>query len=375
VSLNPIPGATVTISLNGSPGTLSGVTNGTTGSDGAVSFSNLKISRAGSYSLNASTPSATGGSFSGTSSSFTVYDCTTAYPCSVAFSAQPASAVATKLLASDLFGNDGATNPVKVLVKDQAGVSISGRAVTVSLSPNSGALSGTTAVNTDSTGTASFSTLKVSTSANSYALTAKTPNPTSAGTSNAFGVFDTGQNCPAGQLCDQTVSSSTTGQLTEVSFTSQGNWGLGVSLSTSPITETQWTANCGGFNMAPNNVTGQPFGVPSSASGLATWIITISKGVRLPNPDNGVSKYRPCYARPQAEGSFNITSLGASGAATGTSTLISTPAGNFYIGPPVDCPSSVVDVCLKSVTAGQSASGNASVIEKLLTRVSDPHLH
>jgi hypothetical protein len=374
ISLAPLPAESVTITYAGGPGTLQGTTSGTTDSSGNATFSGLSFTKAGSYTL-----TGTSGNASATSAPIAVDDCTVASPCSVSFSASPADAVNGQTLASDRFGNDGSVNPVQVTVKDAAGYPITGRSVSVALSPNAASLGGTKSATTNSNGTASFSNLTVATSTTGYTLKGTyvaTSNASFSGVSAAFGIFDGGDACLATQTCDVTVTNSNTGTTVEGSFLSQGNSGLGISIQPGVITDAQWNANCGGFNLAALAAFGQPLGV-SGNNGFVQWTTKIDKNIRINSPA-GVSSYRQCYARPAIDGPFATTRKGDGGVATGQSALITGSDGSrWYIGAPANCPATIVDACVKSISAKPSSqnSGVSEVIEIMVAPVRDPGLH
>ncbi len=144
---NPVPGATVTISL--SSDTLNGTATATTNASGNAVFTNLTVAAAGTYTLAAST-----GSLNATSNSF---DITVPQTTTLLFTTQPKSEVA----------GSGAI-PTVVQVLDQMGNIMSGVVLSYTISP--GTLTGVTTATTGSTGLASFSL--TGTAAGTFTLTA-----------------------------------------------------------------------------------------------------------------------------------------------------------------------------------------------------------
>src|SRR5207302_4540082 len=102
---NDVPGASVTLSLNGG-GTLSGTNPQATDASGVATFANLSVNLAGSKTLTASSGPAT----PVTSSAFTI---SPAAASQVAFANQPTDAIAGTTIApavtaqlKDVYGND-----------------------------------------------------------------------------------------------------------------------------------------------------------------------------------------------------------------------------------------------------------------------------
>ena len=142
---NDVPGATVTLSLNGG-GTLSGTNPQTTDTNGVATFGNLSVNLAGSKTLTASSAPAT----PVTSSAFTI---SPAAASQVAFVQQPSNATAGVAIAPamtvqlrDSFGND---------------VAAAGVTVAISLTTGAGTLGGTTNNATDAAGVATFNDLSI----------------------------------------------------------------------------------------------------------------------------------------------------------------------------------------------------------------------
>ena len=210
----PVGGATVVISI--APGTLNGTLSAVTNASGQAIFSTLSETIVGTYTLTAKS-----GLISTPSNPFTI---TAAGAATLSFVSQPSAAMASAIL-----------NPVNLLAKDKYGNVATGTMVTLKLSAS--ALSGTTAVTTDTTGTASFTTLLVNTGG-TYTITASA----------------TGTNSP--------VSSSfiiTPLPVTNLTFTKQ------------PASPTLAGSNLGAVTVLALNANSQPVGG-------ATVVISIAPG-------------------------------------------------------------------------------------------------
>jgi len=169
-NLVPTATNTVTLSIGTNPGggTLGG-TLSAAASGGVVSFGNLTINRQGTgYTLVA----AAGGLSSATSAAFNI---TSGVAAQLAFTVQPANVTAGSTLAP----------AVQVTVQDGLGNTVTSATNTVSMTLNTGTLSGTTTVGAVA-GVASFSNLVVN-AAGAYTLTAASAGLASA-TSASFTV-------------------------------------------------------------------------------------------------------------------------------------------------------------------------------------------
>ncbi|MBI4547791.1 MAG: putative Ig domain-containing protein, partial [Ignavibacteriae bacterium] len=164
-----VSGVAITMTLSSGTGILSGTTTRTTNSSGLASFNDLSINLAGSKNLTASSGSLT----PAVSNAFTISAGTASQ---LAFVQQPTNTVAGTTISPavtvqlrDAFGNDVAALGVEI---------------TLTLSSDTGTLSGTTTRSTNSTGLATFDDLSINLMG-SKNLTASSGLLTSA-TSNAF---------------------------------------------------------------------------------------------------------------------------------------------------------------------------------------------
>ena len=163
---NPISGAEIAISLQGDTGTLGGTLTATTDDTGVATFSDLRITTAGSYQL-----AAVLGSLSAVSSNFQVSSSTSSAAISV-FEGDGQSAV--------VGGPYG--GPLKAKVQDLYGNPLSGVSVTFA-APSSGAsatFAGTPTVPTGADGVAISPPLTANALTGTFQVTASTPGATNA---------------------------------------------------------------------------------------------------------------------------------------------------------------------------------------------------
>jgi uncharacterized protein (TIGR03437 family) len=164
-SNNPIGGTAATLSVLGGGATLIGMMPQTTDSSGIATFSDLKITTAGTYQLQA-----TGGSLTATSASFMI-------AAGSAISITPAGGTGQSEPSSALF-----PAPLKAIVKDAYQNPISGASVTFT-APASGAnvtFAGSNVVTTGADGIATSPSMTASAQAGSFQVTATTsgaPSP------------------------------------------------------------------------------------------------------------------------------------------------------------------------------------------------------
>lgn len=138
------PSTTVTAAINTGTGSLAGTLTSVTDSNGIAIFTNLKIAGSGNHTL-AYTASGLTGATSGT---FSV-----ATSSKLAMVTQPANASS---------GSAFLTQPaVRLQTSGSANVARSGVSVTAAIASGTGSLSGTTSVNTDANGVATFTNLVI----------------------------------------------------------------------------------------------------------------------------------------------------------------------------------------------------------------------
>ncbi len=159
VASNNVP---ITLTLTGGSGTLSGTLTQNTDASGKATFSNLTIDTAGTGKQLTATASGIGaGLTNAVSTTFSIIAPSIA--AKLAFTTQPATALVNATM-----------NAVVVQIQDVSSVAVASNNVpiTLTLTAGSGALGGTTTVNSDATGKATFSTLTVDTAGTGKQLTA-----------------------------------------------------------------------------------------------------------------------------------------------------------------------------------------------------------
>ena len=158
---NPVsqPGVTVSVGLAGSSGTLTGPVTATTGSSGAATFPGLVIAGGpGTYQLRFTAPNLTA----------VVSEGIVLASSTLAMVTQPsASAINSAALAQQPV--------VRITELDGTPLPQAGVPVTVTLTGNGATLSGTTTVNTNGSGVASFTGLTITGTAGSFALSFAAP--------------------------------------------------------------------------------------------------------------------------------------------------------------------------------------------------------
>ena len=147
----PSNGVPVTLTLSAGSGTLSGTLTQNTDGTGKATFSNLSIDTAGTGKQLTATASGIGtGLTNAVSGTFTIAE--PAVATKLAFTTQPADALVSAAMSS-----------VVVQIQDASSVNVASNNVpiTLTLTTGTGILGGTTTVNSDATGKATFSTLTV----------------------------------------------------------------------------------------------------------------------------------------------------------------------------------------------------------------------
>lgn len=215
VNLSPISGLSITLAIGTNPpgnGVLSGAASPVpTDGSGIATFSNLSIDTVGTgYTLVASAP----GPASVTSGAFNIV------PPVLSFLRQPGNTTVGQVISP----------AVEVTARDNNNVAIAGLNITMAIGTGGGALSGTTTVATNPSGTATFSDLSINATENGYTLVASAVGPSSA-TSSAFNivpVISGSINDPAG---DATLSQVTPSPDLIAAWATSAVPGLGIKFS------------------------------------------------------------------------------------------------------------------------------------------------
>jgi pectate lyase len=233
VSSNNVP---VTLTLTGGSGTLSGTLTQNSDATGKATFSNLSIDTAGSGKQLTATASGIGAGLTGAVSA--TFAIVVPSPASkLAFTTQPADALVNATMSS-----------VVVQIQDANSVAIASNnvPVTLTLSSGSGILSGTTTVNSDATGKATFSTLAIDTAGTGKQFTAA---------ASGIGAGLAGASSSSFQITNATVVVSTNGvPVITRTFVAPGGFVLL------------------GTNAVPNTL-GQVLGSPSLSLPLSSWVL------------------------------------------------------------------------------------------------------
>jgi adhesin/invasin len=260
---NPIAGAQVTVGIPGFPGRLEGVTTVNTDATGLATFSALKITVAGSYTLQASTSG-----ISATSTGFGITPATSGQTITVAGGSDQSAQVNTA------FGG-----PLRAFVQDSFNNPVVGVAVTFT-APSAGAsatFGDTATVNTDSQGIASSAALTANSQAGAFTVTAATAGaaaPASFSLTNLPGSASklSFKQQPSDAIAGQTITPPVTVQLQDSAGNSVNQAGVMVTLLSSGVTRVAFSL--GGTISATTDATGLATfpGVTESQAGTYTLL-------------------------------------------------------------------------------------------------------
>ncbi len=352
---NVVTGVSLAVSISG---TLNGTTSLATNSSGLDVFSTLSIDQVGTYTL-----TAMGGGVTASSQAFVI---SAAAPATLVFTSAPVSTTA------------GVTfSTVAVNVTDKFSNPVSNVTVKLTAAANtSGSLNGTTSVNTDAAGTASFVTLSM-TRAGTYALTASVTGATSI----ASGSFTIAPAAPAQLLFTTQPKGATAGTALNVAveaLDSFGNTVPGVTVSSLTLSPamaldnfaatTTTTTGIAAINGLSVNTMGT-YTMTASGAGLnatsASFIISpatiaLISFVNQPGTTNAGNVIGPVTA--QAVDAFGnpvpnvgvCVALGGGSFCAGTTTMMTNTLGQAVFG-------NLATKTIGTYTLGLSATGIAGV--------------
>lgn len=247
----PVPNQDVTATMLGSGGTLGGTTMMTTDASGVATWSDLSISGAGTFSLRF-----TDGSVSNTSTSIAV---SPGPPDTVVINTQPSATAQA--------GVTFTMQPV-VTVLDSTNTPVPGQTVTASLASGAGTLAGTLTATTNSSGVATFSSLRIdgTTGIRTIAFTIGAASSTSGNVDVGPGPLD-----PASSD-SLSVSGNTAGGTTVITIQGRDQFGNAESTGGGTITATVTSGANAGATVTPNDVGDGTYTVsyPSANSGADT---------------------------------------------------------------------------------------------------------
>ena len=260
---NPVAAAQITVSIPKFPGRLGGTTTVTTGATGLAAYTDLTITVAGSYTLQATTD--------GVSAT------------SAPFSITPATSGQT-ITAVDGSGQSAQVNTafgglLRALVQDSFGNPVSGATVTF-LPPStgpSGSFGGLTTVTTDSQGVATSPTLTANSQAGPFTVTAATAGAATPAGFSLTNLPGTANNLafrqqPGNGVAGQAITPPVTVQLQDSAGNPVSQPGVVITLQSSAIT--RLSRSLGGATSQPTDNTGLATfpGISESQSGTYTLL-------------------------------------------------------------------------------------------------------
>ena len=349
---NPIAGAQVTVGIPGFPGRLEGVTTVNTDATGLATFGDLKITVAGSYTLQAITAG-----ISATSTGFSVTPATSGQTITVAGGSGQSAQVNTA------FGG-----PLRAFVQDSFNNPVPGVAVTFT-APATGATAtfgGTATVNTDSQGIATSPALTANSQAGAFTATAVTPGaaaPASFSLTNLPGSASklSFKQQPSDAIAGQTITPPITVQLQDSAGNPVSQAGVVVTLQSSGVT--RLARSLSGTASAPTDSTGVATlsAISESQAGTYNLLAQASGFVSATSNPFTISAGAAAAIHATA-GTPQSATIGAA-FANALQATVADPLGNPVSGVTVTfaAPASGASVALSAQSAVTDGSGHASV--------------
>ena len=349
---NPIAGAQVTVGIPGFPGRLEGVTTVNTDATGLATFSALKITVAGSYTLQAITAG-----ISATSTGFGITPATSGQTITVAGGSDQSAQVNTA------FGG-----PLRAFVQDSFNNPVVGVAVTFTAPATgaSAAFGGTATVNTDGQGIATSPALTANSQAGAFTVSAATAG---AATATSFSLTNLPGSAsklafkqqPNDAIAGQTITPPVTVQLQDSAGNSVSQAGVTVTLLSSGVTRAAFSL--GGTISATTDATGLATfpGVTESQAGTYTLLAQAAGFVSATSNPFTISAGAASAIHATA-GTPQIATVGAAFANALQATVVDS-LGNPVSGVTVTfaAPGSGASAALSVQSAVTDASGHASV--------------
>jgi adhesin/invasin len=349
---NPVAGTQVTVSVPGSPGVLGGTTTVTTDSTGLATYSDLKITVAGTYKLRVAA-----GSVSALSTSFNITPSTSGQTITAVDGSGQSAPVNTA------FGG-----PLRALVQDSFNNPVAG--VTVTFTPPatgpSGTFGDTATVTTDNQGVATSPTLTANSQSGTFTVTASTAGAAMAANFSLTNLPGNASKLafvqqPSNAVAGQAITPPITVQLQDSNGNPVRQSGIEVTLQSSGITRR--VRSISGTASQPTDITGLATFADISESQVGAYtLLAQSPGVTSATSNPFTVRAGAASVIQAAGGTPQSTAVNTA-FANPLQALVTDGSGNPVSGATVNfsAPGSGATASLSAPSAVTDATGHASV--------------